>query len=76
MLIFRYSTYFKKIEKNSDAAQHTSLSSITKNIFDSQGAKGFFVGKLFSICTIGSTQYLIFNLHFVCINSLIKQKEK
>ena len=28
-----------------DAAKHTSLSSITKNIFKSQGAKGFFVGK-------------------------------
>ena len=29
-----------------DAAQYTSLSSITKNIFKSQGARGFFVGKL------------------------------
>ena len=56
MLIFRYSTYFKKIEKNSDAAQHTSLSSKTKIYFKSKGAKQFFV------CAVSNTQHLIYNL--------------
>jgi len=35
-----------------DAAQYTSLSSITKNTFKSQGAKGFFVGLTPRICKV------------------------